>query len=131
MTGAGQELQAAAMAALETVPGLSGVYGGPPITAVPPYAIVAAGPEADWSHKSGAGREVRLAVSIRDAGERADRVREMAAEAEAALEGLSAEAGGWRIVSFRFLRSRTVAVGKASAPSWAAVIEYRARMLAT
>jgi hypothetical protein len=37
---------------------------------VAPYAIVETGPEIDWSHKSGAGRELRLAVTLRDKGER-------------------------------------------------------------
>jgi hypothetical protein len=130
MRSAGQEIQAAAIAALKPVAGLSGAYAGPPLTAMTPYATVEAGPETDWSHKSGKGREVRLAVTVRDRGERADRLQEIAAAVEAALESMAAEMGGWRIVSLQFLRSRTVPAGKGSAPEWAAVIEYRARLLA-
>ena len=79
---AGTELQAAAVAALADVAKLGGVYDGLPVQAVVPYATVETGPETDWGHKNGAGREVRLAVTIRDEGERPSRLRRLMAEAE-------------------------------------------------
>lgn len=123
---ASEALAGAAMAALREVAGLTGVYEGRPVQAAAPYALVETGPELDWSHKSGVGRELRLAVMLRGKGERTAGLRALADEAEAAIQGLAGEIGGWRLVSLRFARSRLVA----EAPSeWVAVNEFRARML--
>jgi hypothetical protein len=122
---AGRQLQATAVAALRAAPGIGGVYDGPPLQAAFPYALVEAGPESDWGHKSGSGREVRLAVTVRDEGERPARLHALMAEAEAAMEGLSFP-DDWSVVTMRFVRSRVVRDPKGL---WAGVIEYRARML--
>ncbi len=125
MKGAGDTLQEAVIGALRSVPGL-GVHTLGPIQSAFPYATVDAGLEADWSHKSGEGREVRLAVTIRDEGERPDRLQRLKREAEATIGAQGAMLEGWRVVSLRFLRSSLVRDGR---QSWAALIEYRARML--
>lgn len=130
MIGAGEALQKAGMAALQAVEGLSGVYPGPALQAASPHALVESGSEMDWSHKTAKGREVRLFVTLRDEGERPERLQALAASAEAALETLPPEVEGWRLASFRFLRSRIVSERKGSGPAWASVSEYRARMLA-
>lgn len=122
---ASQQLQAAAMAALEAADGIGGVYDGPPLQAAFPYALVEAGPESDWGHKSAAGREVRLAVTVRDEGERPARLYRLMAQAEAAMEGLIAPEH-WSIATIRFVRSRVVREPRGA---WAGVTEYRARML--
>lgn len=127
--GAGETLQAAAAAALRALEGLS-VHEGPPVQAAFPYAVADAGFEADWSHKSGSGREVRLAVTIRDGGERPVRLRRLIGEAEAALGQIAGPFPGWRLVALQFLRSRLVPDGRGAVGSWAGVIELRARMLA-
>lgn len=129
MSGAGEALQTAALARLATVPGLSGIYPGPPLRAAVPYATVEAGAESDWSHKSGEGREVRLAVGLRDEGERPDRIRTLIDRVETALRALL-EVPGWQLVDLRFLRSRLEREGRGREPAWAALIEYRARLLA-
>lgn len=126
MSGASEALSAAAIAALKTAPGIGGVYDGSALQAAFPYAVVECGPESDWSHKSGTGRELRLAVVVRDAGERPRRLRALMSEAEAALEALGAELEGWRLVSLAFLRSRTVSESRGK---WTGVSEYRARLL--
>ncbi|HLL59542.1 MAG TPA: DUF3168 domain-containing protein [Allosphingosinicella sp.] len=123
---AGQQLQAAAIAALRVAPGIGGVYDGPPLHAAFPFAVVDVGPESEWGHKSGSGREVRLAVTVRDEGERPARLHALMAEAEAAMEGLTSPTG-WSMVTMRFVRSRIVRDPKGT---WTGVIEYRARMLA-
>jgi hypothetical protein len=128
MTGAGEAIQAAAVAALAALDGIGRVYDAPPIQAAMPHALVAIDGEADWSHKSGAGREVRLAATLYDKGERPVRLRRLAAEAETALAGIGPALGPWRIVTLQFVRTRIVSAPKGS---WAAVIEYRARMLET
>ncbi|HEX8532725.1 MAG TPA: DUF3168 domain-containing protein [Allosphingosinicella sp.] len=135
MTGAARTLQEAAIAALqEGAPGIGGVYDGPPVQAAFPYAVVECGPETDWSHKSGTGRELRLAVTMRDQGERAERLQRLMAEAEQAMAGLPEELAGWRIVTSRFVRSQLVRDARgsgrpATVEAWAGVIEYRVRML--
>lgn len=126
MSGAGETLAAAARAALDAVAGLNGVYEGPPVQAAFPYARVDAGPESDWSHKSGEGRELRLAVTIRDQGERPSRLRALMGEAEAAIAMLDGDLGEWRLVTLVFLRSQVL---REPGAAWAGAIDWRARML--
>lgn len=83
MSGAGTVLKAAAIEALEALD-LGAVYPGPPLQSAFPNAVVECGPEADWGHKSGRGRELRLAVTLRDCGERPERAQAFADVAEAA-----------------------------------------------
>jgi hypothetical protein len=127
MSGAGGALQTGATAALSDITGLNGVYPGTPIQATAPFAIVEIGPETDWGHKNGAGRELRLAVIVRDEGETPDRVRVLADAARQHVEQMAAEQGGWRIVSLALLRARIV---QEKGGEWAALTEWRARMLA-
>ena len=129
MSGAGEALAAAAAAALRTVEGL-GVFEAPPLEAAVPWAMVETGPESDWGHKAGTGRELRLAVTIRDRGESGARIRRLAGEAEAALAGLG-EVPGWELVTLVLLRSRSVPPRHGGAEAdWVALVEYRARLLA-
>jgi hypothetical protein len=127
MIVASEALVAATIARLKAVTALAGVHEDAPIQASRPYATVAAGPEVDWSHKTGLGREVRLAVTVRDAGERPERLRRLMAAVETEMADLETTAG-WTIVTATFLRSRIVATDKAG---WAGVLDYRMRMLAT
>jgi hypothetical protein len=141
--GAGAVLAARAAAALGAIEGL-GVYCAPPIRAAAPYALVEAGPESDWGHKSGTGRELRLAVTLHDRGERTERLRALAAAAEAAVAGLAGTQGGWapggaeggaeggwRLVTLVFVRGRMVAARVPGVDALNAyVVEFRARMLA-
>jgi hypothetical protein len=128
MSGAGQALAEAAMAALRGIEGLNGVYDGPPLTAAFPYAIVEAGPESDWSHKSGEGRELRLSLLLRDKGERPARLRGLVAEVEDKMLQIGAALAGWRLVNLRFVRE---AMLRESGAAWSAAIDYRARLLKT
>jgi hypothetical protein len=129
MSGAGTALQAAALARLQSVSGLSGIYPGPPLQAALPFATVEAGVETDWGHKSGVGREVRLAIALRDEGERPDRIADRMGAAEAALAA-PLPVPGWQLVSLVFLRSRLVREGRAVDAAWSGLVEFRARMLA-
>jgi hypothetical protein len=125
MSGAGDALQQAARAALGGIDGLCGVYPGPPLQAAAPYAVVEAGAESDWGHKTGEGREVRLSVTLYDEGERPGRVQALAAAAEAAILEINA-VEGWELVTLRFLGSR---LARSRSGSWSAAIDYRARLL--
>lgn len=131
MSGAAAALQAAALARIAEVAGLSGAYEGAPVQAVYPYAVVEAGPETDWGHKSGAGSEVRFGVTVRDAGERPRRLLALLDAARDAVEaGLEAE--GWQLVTLAWQRTRSAREGKAPSGAdtlWAGSVEFRARLL--
>jgi hypothetical protein len=73
------------------------------------------------------GAKLRLAVTVRDEGESPARARALGEAAEQAVQGLAAEQGGWRLVSLAFARGRLVQDRNGG---WAAVTEWRARMLA-
>ena len=126
MSGAGQALVEAALTALGAVEGLNAVYDGPPLSAAFPYAVVAAGPESDWSHKSGEGRELRLSVLVVDKGERPTRLRGIAAAIEEAATSIGPDLAGWRLINLVFLRG---AMLRDKAAAWTAAIDYRARLL--
>jgi hypothetical protein len=128
MSGAGAMLQAAAIEALAGLE-LGGVYPGPPLQAAFPHAVVECGAEVDWGHKNGRGRELALAVTLRDAGERPERAQAFAEVAEAVIEaGLEVE--GWQVVTLSLRRRRILAEGRGGRMGWAVAIDYRARMLA-
>lgn len=80
----------------------------------------------DWGTKSAAGRELRVGVMLRDAGEAG--VRVLAEAAGAAIERLPRDLSGWRVASVVFVRSR---VARAAAGKWSALVEYRVRMMAS
>jgi hypothetical protein len=128
MSGAGQVLAEAVIAALRTLEGLNGVYDGPPLSAAFPYAVVAAGPESDWSHKSGEGRELRLSIQVYDKGERAGRLRALVAEIEAVVMQTGPELAGWRLVTLIFVRE---AMLRSTGAAWTESVDYRARLLKT
>ena len=128
MSGAGSALGAAAIEALAALE-LGGVYPGPPLQAAYPHAVVECGAETDWGHKGGRGRELRLAVTLRDSGERPERAQAFADVVESTVEaGLDVE--GWRLVTLALVRRRTVSEGRGGKAGWAVEIDWRARMLA-
>lgn len=122
---AAEALQAAALAALRNVGGL-GVHDGAPVQAVAPHALVEIGPETDWGHKSGVGRELRLALVLRDAGERPVRLRRLMREAEAAVLGMGGGLDGWRVASLGLVR----ALASRERAGWVGLVEFRVRVLA-
>ena len=127
MSAAADALREAAAAALAAIEGLGRVYDAPPLQAALPYALVSIDAESDWSHKSGAGRELRLAASLFDKAERPLRLRALVTEAEAVLAQLGSVPGSWQLVSMQYLRTRIV---RDAAGGWAGIVELRVRMLA-
>lgn len=121
---AGEALQSAIASALSGNAELTGVFDGPPARAAYPYVALDATTESDWSHKSGMGREVMVAITVWD--DQPVRLHGLADEVEAALGGLVA-VDGWQLVTMRLVRRRVV---RDVAGPWAAAIDYRARMLA-
>jgi hypothetical protein len=124
LVSAGGALQAALAGALAGEARLTGIYDGPPARAAFPYAAIDAGTESDWSHKSGEGREVLVAITLWD--EQPARLADVADQVEALAGGVG-EVEGWRLVSMRLVRRRTV---RDVAGPWAAVVDFRARLLA-
>ena len=122
---AGSALQAAVADVLAAEARLTGIYDGPPARAAFPYAVIDAGSESDWGHKSGEGREVLLALTVWD--EEPARLGELA-DAVEALTGQVFQVDSWRLVSLRLLRRRTV---RDVAGPWATAIDFRARLLAS
>lgn len=121
---AGGAIQAALATTLARDSRLTGIYDGPPARASFPYAVLDAGSESDWSHKSGEGREVMIALTLWD--EEPARLAELADS----VERMSAAVGdpaGWQLVSMRLIRRRTV---RDVAGPWAAAIDFRVRLLA-
>lgn len=121
---AGGALQEVLAERLATVAGLTGVYDGPPARATFPYVVLDAGTESDWSHKTGAGRELLVAVTLWD--EQPVRLNALADAVEAAVSGAGSPVG-WSLVSLQFLRRRII---RDVAGPWAAAIDYRLRLLA-
>jgi hypothetical protein len=121
---AGGALQAALATTLAGEARLTGIYDGPPARAGLPYAVIDAGSESDWSHKSGGGREVLVALTLWD--EQPARLAELADAVEAAAASVGGVVG-WQLVSMRMIRRRTV---RDVAGPWATAIDFRARMLA-
>jgi hypothetical protein len=129
---AASELQAALVAALAGADGIegvaSGVFDGPPARAAFPYIVIGDGLSSDWSHKSGRGREHRLAVTVWDEAGRAARLHALVGEIEVAIEAMGAALPTNRIVSRVLVRSRIV---RAVGGPWAGSVEYRVRTLET
>ena len=121
---AGGALQTAIATALTGVSGLTGVFDGPPARVAYPYVALDATTETDWSHKSGTGREVMVAITVWD--DQPVRLHDLADSVEAALDSLASIAG-WQLVNMQLVRRRIV---RDVAGPWAAAVDFRARMLA-
>ncbi|WOK36305.1 DUF3168 domain-containing protein [Sphingomonas sp. C3-2] len=108
--------------------GVNGVHLMRPVRATPPYALIGESLSGDWGTKDADGREVRIALSVRDAADGPARLYRLMAAAEEALAGLGRQLDGWRVASIAFLRSRITREGDRS---WTGMIEYRVRVLAS
>jgi hypothetical protein len=121
---AGGTVQAALARTLANIRDLTGVFDGPPARAAYPYAAIDASLEIDWSHKSGTGREVMVAITLWD--DQPARLPELADIAESKALALNVT-GTWKLVALRLIRRRTL---RDVAGPWATAIDFRARLLA-
>jgi hypothetical protein len=121
---AGASLQAALASVIGTLSELTGVFDGPPARAAYPYAAIDASTESDWSHKSGSGREVLVAVTVWD--DQPARLQALADSVEAQVLATNIT-GAWQLVSLNLIRRRTI---RDVAGPWATAIDFRARLLA-
>jgi hypothetical protein len=121
-----EALVAAIVARLEATFSGAAVFDAPPMRMAHPYAVVEEPVLADWSSKSWRGHEARIAVTIRDEGERPVRLRALLAQAEEAVAGLPRTLdGGWRTASVTPLRSRLVRSG---GRGWLGQAEFTVRL---
>lgn len=105
---------------------ISGIFDGPPPRADFPYIALATGASLDWSHKSGVGRELSLALTVHDDGETAARLHRVMALVEEVLEPGLDDPVGWQVVTFDFRRTRIL---RSAVSPWSGLVEYRARVL--
>jgi hypothetical protein len=106
---------------------VNGVFDAPPVRASRPYLLVEDPVLTDWSTKDQDGREVRIAVLVRDTGPARQRARALAGGVEVAIAGMGAVLDdGWRVVSRALVRTRIVAEDETRLT---AVVEFRLRML--
>jgi hypothetical protein len=117
-------VQVLVMAALADLPGVSGVYDGPPPDAVPPYVVIGNDLVTDWSTKTEAGHEHRLSINVWDAGPGAAAVKRLAGAVADRLAALAGSHGGHVVVSSRLLRSLVLT----DAEGWTqGIVEFRVR----
>lgn len=122
-------LRSALVTALRAEPGLTalnGVFAGPTVRASEPYAEIADVQASDWSTKDARGRELRVAVRVRDLSETSARVSALCEAVERAVAGLPPVLDGWRVASCVFRRSR---VASEAPGRWTGMVEHRVRML--
>jgi hypothetical protein len=121
-------LQAALLSALAAAPGIAaeanGVFVERPVRATPPWIELGELIAADWSTKDARGREVRIAVTVRDLAESPARLLDLLDAAGEAIAALPRAIGGWRLGAVVFLRARTL---REPGGQWLGVTEWRLR----
>lgn len=128
MGDAASAVREALAAALAAAPALEATPIRPPgaIEGLLPRIEVLEPVAADWSAKDWRGRELRTATVLRVAEGQAGRLGSLREAIEKAGEDIGGEiAGGWRIASAIFLRSRTI---EESGGVRSALIEHRIRV---
>ena len=92
-----------------------------------PWLALAASASADWSSKSHAGREVRIAVELHCRGDRPDAAADLVTAIENRIAALPRAQSGFAVVNSQFLRARAEQRGESRR---AILLEYRFRLLA-
>ncbi|MBX7494446.1 DUF3168 domain-containing protein [Qipengyuania sp. 6B39] len=99
-----------------------------PVAASPPSLSIVASAAADRSHKTGAGREVRLALELIDRSDQPSATAAIADRIEQRIATLGPAQHGFRVVATQFLRSR---VERRERAMRAVLLEYRFILIAT
>lgn len=106
--------------------GLNGLFDGQPVRASVPYAVVGECLASDWGGKGLDGRELRLSISLHDAGETPGRLAVLLGRIEPVVQAADGDEG-WRIVGARLIRSRVMKARDKD--GWQAVVDYRMRVV--
>ncbi len=96
--------------------------------ASPPRIAIVASASADWSNKSHAGREIRLALELVGRGDDPAETGVLAARIEQRIATLAPQQAGYRVVVTQFLRSR---VERRARSMRAVLLEYRFMLIET
>ncbi|MDT0576529.1 DUF3168 domain-containing protein [Croceicoccus sp. F390] len=98
-----------------------------PARASLPWLALVASASVDWSHKTGEGREIRLAIELQCRGDDPATASGLVRRIEEVIAGLAKNQPDFTIASVLFLRART----QQRLPATRAVlIEHRFRLLA-
>lgn len=120
-------VQKLVVAALTGVPGVTGVFDGPPADAAPPYVVIGSDLVTDWSTKTEVGHEHRLAINVWDAGPGTAAAKAVMAAVSERLVALSGVQDGHRTVSALLLRQLVLT----DALGWTqGIVEFRVRSVA-
>lgn len=98
-----------------------------PARASLPWLAIVASASADWSHKTGEGREIRLALELQTRGDEPATANALVQQIENRVAAMPADQQGFRVASILFLRSR---VEQRGGTTRAVLLEYRFRLLA-
>ena len=98
-----------------------------PLRASLPWLAIVASASADWSHKTGVGREVRIAVELQARGDDPQTAATLVRDIEDAILALPPAQPTFTVVATQFLRARTEQRGGTTR---AVLLEYRFRILA-
>jgi hypothetical protein len=92
-----------------------------------PWLAIATSASTDWSCKSNAGREVRIALELHCRGNEPDTAANLVSAIEQSVAALPSAQPAYDIVSVRFIRARAE---QRPANTRAILLEYRFRLLA-
>ena len=117
-------IQQLVAAALADVPGVTGVYDGPPPDAPPPYLVIGSDLVSDAGTKTEVAHEHRLAINVWDAGPGAAAAKRIMGVVTTRMAGLAGSTGGHRVISSRLVRSLVLT----DAEGWTqGIVEFRLR----
>lgn len=113
-------------AVLAEIPGITGVYDGPPVDAASPYLVIGGDTVTDWSTKTETGREHRVVVNVWHSGPGTADTKLLVGEVETRLAGLAGTRDGHRLVLARLLRSLVLT----DPEGWSqGIVEFRFRTI--
>lgn len=92
-----------------------------------PWLAISASASTDWSCKTSAGREVRVALELQCRGDTPDAAAALVSAIEARIESLPRAQAGFAVATVQFLRAR---VEQRSESRRAILLEYRFRLMA-
>lgn len=93
-----------------------------------PWLAIAASASVDWSTKSQAGREVRIALELHCRGDQPGAAADLVSAIEQRIASLPASQAGFSVVTTQFLRGRTEQRDESER---AVLLEYRFRILSS
>ena len=111
----------------QLAPLINAVVEEGPSAAPPPTLAIVASAAADWSTKTSSGREIRIAIELTTRASDPAPAATIAQRIEQCIATLAPQQSGFRLVTTRFLRSRTERRARAIR---AILLEYAFRVIA-